>query len=621
MTRFNIGGQYLDLDEGLNIQFTKKNILFAFDSIECERSTSFDIPATEKNNRIFDMAKWVQCYGDKMRRRLDAQMQNGIVTKNGYLYLDSFEYDKQVYKAIFVTGELLGLKKIKDAGNIQDIIYPFDTTNWGSPVNASAAQSDWWKCVKYMQQFDGTPYPSLQVSRTITECISSLGESISLPSGANQLRVIPAKLEGVNEKLTFRSVPHVPANANDVCNNASVTSGFFEVVDSIVINDVYGTVNREGSSDVYWTNVRNEQVCKMQGFKAKVAVSLTFPSTTPNNVYLITGFEGNDSLTTIRIEGWYNASGNPYPSFDNRSGEITIYSQYDHLAGKTLTIGANTYFAFLQADDISGDGAIHYMTGYVGRCLQVGYGATRYDTAGQPAYTYDAEIKTIDPAVGVDVMLWPHLPKCTLVDLMKVVANVYGLVLNYSSASGVTFEALNDINTWQVIDLTGKVIKEKTMDRKFSDYAQHNIVYFDSDEFVSSIEKIGIDYTIDNDNLDSQKELQKIIFSEAVISSQAGNTNYTPILIKNVEKQETSKDTICLAGASDTYLGRIYLTKNATIQELCNESTSLKIDAKMNLYEFERIVPKTVFYYAGTKYVWTEAQWSNNVATLKLAKI
>lgn len=618
MIRFNVAGQYLDLPDDFNLQFTKKNILFAFDNIECERSTSFDVPATPNNNAIFSLSKWVACTGVGMRRQLDAQMQAGVVTKDGYLYIDAFDYKTNVYKAIFVTGDLLGLKKIKDAGNIPDIIYPYDTTNWGGAVNASAAQNAWWKCVKYMQQFSGTPYPSVQVSRTIQECITELGELITLPTGANQLRIIPAKLEGVNEKITFSSTPHVPANANDVCNNASVTSGFFEVVNSIVINDVYARVNREGTSDVYWTNVQNSQICKMQGFKAKVTVSLTFPSTMPTNIGLITSFEGNDSLTTVRIEGGYNASGNPYPSFNNRDGVVTIYD--NSLAGKTLTIAANTYFAFCKLTDIHGDGAIHYMTGYYGKCLELENGTQSYATAGAPAYTYDAEIKTVDPAVGVDVMLWPHLPQCTLVDLLKLVANVYGQVLNYDNVNGVTFETLNDMLSWPQMDLTGKVIAKKTMERKFSDYGQNNVVYFDSEDYVGTLERLKITYTIDNQNIEAEKELQKIIFSEGAIGSGA-YTNYQPVLIKNADEQSTDKATLCLAGASDTNLGRVYLTKNAKVQQLCTASTAVKMDVKMTLLEFNSMVAKSLLTYEGVRYVWTEAQWSKGVATLNLSKI
>ena len=130
MIRFNVSGEYLDLPADLSLQFKKSNVLFAFDKIECERSTSFDIPATPQNDRIFALAKWTQSSGTGMRRRYEAQMQASMVTKDGCLYVDAYADGK--YKAIFVTGELLGLLRIKDAGKIADIIQTGETTTWNS---------------------------------------------------------------------------------------------------------------------------------------------------------------------------------------------------------------------------------------------------------------------------------------------------------------------------------------------------------------------------------------------------------------------------------------------------------------------------------------------------------
>ena len=100
MIRFEVDGYYLELSAGFSLQFQKKNILFAFDAIECERSLSFNIPATPTNNNIFKLAKWEAAYGIGMRRRYSAQMQASGVAKDGYLYVSEYDHDKQTYKAI-----------------------------------------------------------------------------------------------------------------------------------------------------------------------------------------------------------------------------------------------------------------------------------------------------------------------------------------------------------------------------------------------------------------------------------------------------------------------------------------------------------------------------------------
>ena len=94
MIRFNVDGEYLELPADFSLQFQKKNILFAFENIECERSTSFDIPATPTNDRIFALAKVVQMHGAGMRKRYTAQMQASGVSKDGYLYVDAYEGGK-----------------------------------------------------------------------------------------------------------------------------------------------------------------------------------------------------------------------------------------------------------------------------------------------------------------------------------------------------------------------------------------------------------------------------------------------------------------------------------------------------------------------------------------------
>ena len=56
MIEFNVGGILLDVPSGTRLQFVKKNILFAFDGIECERTTSFRLPKTPTNLRAFDFS-------------------------------------------------------------------------------------------------------------------------------------------------------------------------------------------------------------------------------------------------------------------------------------------------------------------------------------------------------------------------------------------------------------------------------------------------------------------------------------------------------------------------------------------------------------------------------------
>lgn len=596
------------------MQFTRKNILFAFENIECERSTSFDVPATPTNNAIFSMAKWVAAYGEGMRQRTTCEMQSGVVVKEGYLYINAYDFAKNVYKAIFITGDLLGLKVIKDAGEIADIIQPLNYTTWGDAVDASAGINAWWQCVKYLQQYEGgTVYPSVQVAQTIQECFEVLGETCVLPTGAEALRVIPSKLEGIAASgVLFKSTQHAPADSTDVANYADVNNAYFSIVDDLICYDTIG-VARQESSQAYWEYYGIDQKCKMQGFEAVADINIKFGNDMPDGILMMSSFKGLTIGGVISgVEGSVtNEVGVLWHGYDG------TYEVYGTLKNKTVHLAAGTKFTFIPANMLHGYAARSYMSGYTGVCMD----APDLYTYGIPNFEYTVSIETDEPTVGGDVLLYPHLPKCTLVDLLKVVANVYGMVLNYTPGTGVTFETLADIATWNTISLDGKVITKKQMERKFSDYAQNNIVNFDSDDFVKQLERLQINYTVGNVNIETQKELQKIIFSEAAIGSNSNNTDYVPILIRNQEEQETGKDTLCVAGANDMYLGRVWLTKNAVVQSLCTASTRVTLEANMSLLEFQQIQPKVLLLYEGTRYVWTEAQWSQNKATLTLNKM
>ena len=87
---FNILGYgFLDLPNDFEVSFTKKNILYSFDSVELNRTTAFTIPATANNNRLLGFANMPVQYGLMARRRLDAQMQCDGATVTGYFYVTS----------------------------------------------------------------------------------------------------------------------------------------------------------------------------------------------------------------------------------------------------------------------------------------------------------------------------------------------------------------------------------------------------------------------------------------------------------------------------------------------------------------------------------------------------
>ena len=199
MMQFKVGNEFLELPADFGLQFTRKNPLFAFDSLECERTVSFDIPATPKNDRIFELARWVQARGAGMRRRYDAQLQGSMVTKDGYLYIS--EYSDGKYKAIFVTGELLGLQRIKALGKIPEIMTYQQTTpvsiSGGSPTALAASI---WANVRYRHPSGEPLSPSISLQKLYeTICAQYNINAAAFPSELTGMRIVPAKAKGIKK--------------------------------------------------------------------------------------------------------------------------------------------------------------------------------------------------------------------------------------------------------------------------------------------------------------------------------------------------------------------------------------------------------------------------------------
>lgn len=198
MIQFNVAGQYLELPTDLDLQFTKSNVLFAFDDIECERTTSFEIPSTPINDKIFGVAKNYHYYGQAMRQKFAAQMQAGLVVQDGLLYIDNYDYEKGVYNVIFVTGGLLALKLIADEGKIADYYHPTTGCNWNGEYIAQ--QPNLWKTWIYAQGSDialdaAHSKPSINLFLMAQEIATQFGLQLTSTNNmAKNLQYVPETL-------------------------------------------------------------------------------------------------------------------------------------------------------------------------------------------------------------------------------------------------------------------------------------------------------------------------------------------------------------------------------------------------------------------------------------------
>ena len=600
MIRFNINGEYLDLPANFSLQFQKKNIFFAFDKMECERSTSFDIPATPQNDRIFKLSKWTQAPGLGMRRRYEAQMEAGVVVKAGYLYIDAYSGGK--YKAVFITGELLGLQRIRNLGNIDEsgIFSRYTDTvpaiigsgaGSGSVKYARDAVNTLWQNVHYRMPIavDVNLHPSISV----TKMLAAMGVTDRDHVIENlNLRWIPKKMEPIQEEYdyytlhwknkAYGSYQPVGGYPNTV---SEIELQLPPYIDQVFIEDAYVGSGRALVKYLNGSTWYNGYIMEK---RTKYKTIFQFPGNTPNDCFLgyfTPGSEpsgGYGNLSDFHfLGGW---------SFDANGNETGT-----PLAARDIEIPADTYFVVIRKSWWTANGWNISTPDFILNYTTLVF----YDWGSNP------------PAVW---RLRDNLPSCTAIDFLKAVAAMTGTVLYYTESEGVVLDFM--ILDGGRMDITGKVIETSDVARKFADYGQHNYIEFAEDETQYAYEKERLDYPIDNDNLEASKVLQTLPAGNGAVYEDAGTHKILYV------REEPGADIFGRYDPNEPiWLCRVGLEKNDDIQSLCDASTSITVKARLSLLEYERIQPRTQIYYDGVLYVWTDAQYSKGVVTLKLSKI
>lgn len=585
--RLLCNGVALDLETGATMSFKRVNPLFAFDKISCERTQSFKLPATATNDRVLALAKIPAYDGRGMRRRFSAEYQDGLVVKRGYLYVDKFEGGH--YNAIFVTGELIGLQNIKNAGKIKDIITCDEVVTWrqGFVPDLPERATDTWNIVRYNQQGE-MQHPSYLLKAIIDKATDALDiQRINLPDAVSKVRVIVSSLMSLNSTSLqfgrgFNSNYSIPiVTPFPIVNTAVLSDSHISALFETTYRNQTYRIHRQNPDQSWTTDVYHGRVAH---FLPLQSIRLTFPADFPEDVYV--GRFSGSGYSTLAFE-FFGERSFSYPS-------ETIVREGAPLAGRTIDIARDMDFVFIRESDYT------YSDEPSDAYYKQGFQVNSMLNA-------PVTIKGNDVTIGDTLRLQDNLPDVTLTDLLKVVASLSGSMLNYTDENGITFEDL-DTSTWQRMEVR-QHMGIKLLARKFGDYAQRNIINFDSDDTVPEVSRIERVYTVDNDNIESELSLYTVPFSEG-----RGVVEVEVAL-------ENEKPTIADANTEGTTMVRVSLPENVHLQSLCARSTSVDINVRMSAYEYNAITAKTSILIDGTLYVWTEANWAKGVATLKISKI
>lgn len=600
--RFNINGQYLDLYEGTSLQFKRTNSLFAFDNIEVSRSTSFEIPATAHNNALFELANDPAQAGERGRVRIEAQMQAAGVALNGYLYITNST--RTEYTCMFVFGELLKLKEIKDAGDITEYLRLQNTCLWGDDgdllnAHTAAARDSTFTLIRYdnaARAYFGKgimPLPAIDMWTLIERAAAYFGVTVEgVQSG---LKIIPPKLYDIEAQFSQAlkwELTTQGAYLEQYEMTTDVPSEWFTLTAYEFITKSEGVI------------FPPNRLCDC--VQTTRAMRVKFPSDFSDSYFMYnprTGeYYGGWSLDTSTLQG----VGTP-------------------LAGQTVEIPNDAVFLFVSSSCYDISYKVFYKCEALSTTLEV--------------LNYADEVK-----YGEYVPIQPNLPDITFIDLLKSNAMIAGRAINYNESSKkIRLEDL-DFDTWTLYGVSeSELLEFDDVERVVTDFAQSNVVKFDSADYVAEDMKDTDTYKLYNDNAEELKEIYTIPFNEGALRSYVvGITTlyntYIDDTTRKVEVDSEGVETVTyeidgkkfsllqcpsLPFADDmtTYLQQPQFARAKWLERLLDKSTKIHAEIKCPLMYFQQADEHLRLLIRGQQYVWTSGIWSGGVASVELQKI
>lgn len=562
----------MELPANFNLQLKKSNILFAFDNIALERTTSFSVPATPHNVAIFGWSNDFHYYGEKGRKRMQAQLQMDGVTKDGYLYIT--KYTPDAFECVFVTGELLGLADIKALGDWSQFILPSNGVLLDGAVKDAEDGND-YSAARVEYKTDGYIMPSWKLASYAQMALNGAGVLADWGDVLDKItshRIVIGKAKGVTETPCTFTRGYLAEQTNTTP---------YPVLNSTLMDDAGELVGviTNAQSDYPIFKVKTADAVQYYGYVqqwiARQDLTLSFADDTPDTLF----------LASAQMNGTFAFLGGYEFAAD---GTITG----EPLKGREIELQTGQTFLLISQNDY----------------LRPGVGEFEGWTIANETLTANVVVKGADEQPNnAYIRVKDNVPEMTIVELLKTCAALSGTILSYRAGEVVFIEDIAG-GAFRELD---KPLKWESLTRGVADYAQRNTIAFNSAESVLSSEKIVATYAIDNVNIAEAKELFVLPFSEGQDSAGllyigSAFDGYT-LGTWNAEQ-------------SNTYLSRVSLPLNASLQSVLEQGTSIVAEVKMTEKEFDSLPFDVQLRFENSLFGWTDSVWNNGVARLSLSK-
>lgn len=580
MIRFKIVGRgYLELPSNFEFSFKYNNCLFAFENMQLSRSGEFKINRTPANDALLEFSHDFVFNGNFVRQKKLAELHYSGGKIDGYIYFG--KYESGAYSAIFVYGELSALKAISDLGNITEYVQSASYVITDEIYIDSAYFSDgiFTQNFRFYDYKNGIADADKLVTGMNLSPSARLSLLLSLSATAAGITVDTTEIGPAKDGIVVVLAGNKASETlEDVTVSGTPNSSF-----SVSGGSQFFTV----STKTFKYKTFNSLLYKSQNvvvFTVKRDCKIRF-----ENLYIqygiVTG-TGSTFLSTGYTDGWFRPI----------------------LEDSEIELKTGDYFTFVNQLDYYFDTPIENFNSSISVAFKV----------------YSGDAGTVD--LGDDYYLKPNLPEITFIDILKIYANLFKCGILYDAATNTVSFFNFDFDKSTAMSLDDLVIEIKSVNRTFLDYAQNNRVVCKSEDYVID-NKFGFNYQIDNDNLQAEKIIYTIPFSEGILDVNSD------VLINDFELVDQFKKTAkigTLAVASKTvgqthlkHISQLY--QNFTITDnltgIIRNSTTVEMSVKMDAKTFIAIKNTDTFKYRGIYFCLIEATHSSGVANLVLIKI
>ena len=583
MIRFKIiGGDYLDLPDDFGFSFQYNNSIFAFENMALSRSSEFEVPKTPKNEQILSFSSDPSKSGVGVRKFKYAELHYSGGKITGRLYFG--KYANGNYSCIFVYGELLALKEAGDK-KLSEI---FGNLTYYSQVASHNIQSAYsssgglsvFGFVKYKNGIADANKLTTHFNMMPTASLKSLTDI-----AANKFNMTIGYSSGIANNAQYALGLILATNKAGPILTSGTAIGVPNSTLSFTGISPYFVVGNQGFA---WVDKFGNGKKKVQLIKCLVAAidcTIKFDNAYPSACVITNS--GNTFLSTGVV------SGRAYKTI---------------VAGETITVKKGTTIAFASIAD-------YWFSDYFFRNYN--------DSVNLSFKIYSGEAETVD--YNETYYLRDNLPDVTLIDLLKVYANIFRCGLDYDPVANKINFFNYSFDKSAATPIDDIIIGVKSVERKFLNYARRNIIEFNSEDYVKEPYKFS--YAIDSDLVETEKTLYKVPFSEGNRGLNS-DVEISDFELASPYKKTCKTPTICVGSktSGQNYLKHIgYLYENWSVPDnltpIIQNSTTMVVQVRMNVKDFLSIKNKDTFKYRGKAYCCTNATHSGNFAELTLVRL